>query len=76
MQSMPVYDDIRHAIETSSKTRYRLWQETGITQGQLSQFMAGTKGLSVEALEKLAECLGLEIIAKPVKRTKSKRKDV
>lgn len=75
MEAMPVYDDIRSAIDASGKSRYRLWQETGISQGQLSQFMAGTKGLSVEALEKLAECLELEIVAKPVKRTKTKRKD-
>ncbi len=75
MKAMPVYDDIRSAIDASGKTRYRLWQETGISQGQLSQFMAGTKGLSVEALEKLADCLDLEIVARPAKRTKAKRKD-
>ena len=71
---MPVYDDIRDAIETSGKTRYRLWQETGISQGHLSQFMAGTKGMSVEALEKLADCLGLEIIVQPMKHTTTSRK--
>lgn len=65
MNRMPVYDDLRHAIDASGKTRYRLWQETGVSQAQLSQFMAGSKGLSVEALEKLAECLDLEVIARP-----------
>lgn len=72
---MPIYDEIRKSIGTSDKTRYRLWQETGISQAQLSQFMAGDKGLSVEALEKLAHCLNLEIIARPLKPSKSKRKD-
>lgn len=75
METMPVYDDIREAIEASGKTRYRLWKETGISQAHLCQFMAGTKGLSVEALEKLAECLDLQIVAKPVKRTNARRKD-
>lgn len=72
MLSMPpIYDDIRRAILASGKSRYRLWQETGISQGQLSEFMAGTKGLSVEALEKLADCLGLRITVQPVKRTRT-----
>ncbi len=70
----PIYDDIRQAIAASDKSRYRLWQETGISQGQLSEFMAGTKGLSVEALEKLAECMGLEITVQPMERTKTSRK--
>ena len=70
---MPVYDDLRHAIDASGKTRYRLWRETGISQAQLSQFMAGSKGLSVEALEKLAECLDLEVVARPAKRTHNKK---
>ena len=70
----PIYDDIRQAIAASDKSRYRLWQETGISQGQLSEFMAGTKGLSVEALETLAECLELEITVRPMKRSKTSRK--
>lgn len=74
IESMPVYDDIRKAINASGKSRYRLWQETGISQSQLSQFMAGTKGLSIEAMESLARCLGMEIVARPIKR-KEKRKD-
>ena len=67
----PIYDDIRKAIADHDKSRYRLSQEAGISQGQLSEFMAGTKGLSVESLERLAECLGLEIIARPRKRPAS-----
>ena len=65
----PIYDEIRKAIKDSSKSRYQLWHETGISQAQLSGFMAGKKGLSVEALEELAACLGLEITARPSKRS-------
>jgi len=73
MSSMPpVYEEVRQAIATSDKSRYRLWQETGISQGHLCEFMAGTKGLSVEALEKLADCLGLEIITRPKNSSRSK----
>lgn len=66
----PIYEDIRKAIAKSEKTRYRLWKETGISQGHLSEFMAGTKGLSVEALEKLAACLKLKVCLRPTKRKK------
>lgn len=65
----PLYDDIRKAIIASDKSRYRLWKETGISQGHLSDFMAGNKGLSVEALELLAQCLNLEITVRTRKRT-------
>jgi transcriptional regulator with XRE-family HTH domain len=57
----PIYDEIRQAIADSDISRYRIWQETGISQGHLSEFMAGTKGLSVEALEALADYLGLVV---------------
>jgi transcriptional regulator with XRE-family HTH domain len=66
----PIYDEIREAIKASEKSRYRLSQETGISQGQLSEFMAGTKGLSVESLELLAECLEVAITTKRLKRKK------
>lgn len=66
-----IYDYIRHAIEASDKTRYRLSKETGISEGHLCQFMGKTKGLSVEAVELLASHLNLEIIIRPAKRTKT-----
>ncbi len=75
MIPMPIYDDLRKAIAASEMSRYQIWQETGISQSQLCDFMAGAKGLSVEALERLAGCLGLEIVARPIKRKKTLRKD-
>jgi len=72
----PIYDDIREAIVASDKSRYRIAKETGIGEPHLCQFMAGTKGLSVEALERLAANLGMEITARPIKRKKkTNRKD-
>ncbi|MCC7193573.1 MAG: helix-turn-helix transcriptional regulator [Phycisphaeraceae bacterium] len=69
----PVYDHIRKAIAASNKSRYRMAKETGISEPHLCQFMAGTKGLSVEALERLADCLGLEIITNPKNNNRGKR---
>ena len=65
-----VYDALRRAIRTGKKSRYRLWKETGISQGHLSEFMAGKKGLSVESAERLATCLGLVFTVRRVKRRK------
>ena len=64
----PILDDIRQAIQVSGKTRYRISKDLGISQGQLSELMAGTKGLSIETLERLADYLELEIVAKPKRR--------
>jgi hypothetical protein len=63
-----IYEQLRKAIEASPKTRYQLWQETDIDQGQLSRFMAGGAGLSVENVEELIKALGLEIIIRPKRR--------
>jgi transcriptional regulator with XRE-family HTH domain len=62
-----ILDTIRKAIEVGGKTRYKLSQETGIDQAQLSRLMAGKEGVSVENLERLAEALGLEIMIRPRK---------
>ncbi len=67
-----IYDAFRHAIAESGKTRYRLWQETGISQAQLCEFLHGRRGMSMESLETLAEALGLEIVVRPAKRKKGR----
>lgn len=61
---------IRKAMGTSSKTRYRLWKDTGIDQAHLSRLLTGKVGLSLENLERLADALDLEII---VRRRKARR---
>lgn len=60
-----IFDQLRQAIRTGDKSRYRLWQETGIDQGQLARFMAGDSGLSVENTEKIIDALGLEVVIQP-----------
>jgi len=64
-------DQLRRAIETSDKSRYVLWQETGIDQATLSRFMHGKGGLSLNGWNLLAEALGLELVKR---RPKVKRK--
>ena len=57
-------DEIRDAIEASGKTRYRIAQESGIAESVLSRLMSGERGLSIDALETLADYLGLTITIK------------
>ena len=63
-----VLDKIRAAIKSSGATRYRIAKDLDISQAQLSRLMSGERGLSIEALERLAEYLGLEIILRPKRR--------
>lgn len=62
-------DQLRHVIETSGKSRYRIWQETGIDQSTLSKFMLSKGGLSTDALDRLADFLDLNITTGKRRRT-------
>ena len=64
-----ILDAIRAAIEATEESRYSICQATGIDQGQMSRLIAGKSGLSVEAVEKLADHLSLEIIIRAKRRT-------
>ena len=67
-----VLEQIRRAIRAGKKTRYRIAKETGIPESQLSRLMSGEKGLSIESLERLADCLGLHVVVRPKKRRKGR----
>ncbi len=54
-------DQLRQAIDDSGLTRYRIAQETGISEATLSKFHLGQRGLSMEALNALGEYLQLTI---------------
>lgn len=55
-------DQLREAIDDSGMTRYRIAQETGISEATLSKFYLGQRGLSMDAMNALGECLELTII--------------
>ena len=54
-------DQLRQAIDDSGLTRYRISNETGISEATLSKFYLGQRGLSMEALNALGEFLQLTI---------------
>jgi len=63
-------DQVRRAIDDSGLTRYQIAKETGIDESALAKFYNGKRGLSMEALNALGECLQLTINLgqKPKKR--------
>ncbi|MGD0654664.1 MAG: helix-turn-helix transcriptional regulator [Thermoguttaceae bacterium] len=63
-------DELRAAIANAPISRYRLWQLTGIDQASLARFVAGKEGLSLVAIDKIAQTLGLHIV---VDKPKSKK---
>ena len=67
-----VSDQIRQAIDDSGLTRYRIAQETGISETALALFYNGQRGLSMKALNALGEFLELKITLgrKPEKKGK------
>ncbi len=70
MNEKKLIDQLRQAIEESGMTRYVIAQRTGIDNAALSRFVHGERGLSMEAIDALGECLGLTIVKKAGRRGK------
>jgi transcriptional regulator with XRE-family HTH domain len=64
MQYGPISSRLRHCIKTAPVTRYRISQETGISQSVLSRFMSGKRSIDVETADRLAACLGLVLVSR------------
>lgn len=56
-------DQLRRVVADSDKTLGALSRETGINKSALSRFVNGERGLSMEAIDGLGQCLGLRIVA-------------
>ena len=61
-QSQKLTDQIRQAIDTCGLTRYRIAQDTGIDESTLAKFYHGTRGLSLDNLDRLSAYLKLRIV--------------
>jgi transcriptional regulator with XRE-family HTH domain len=65
-------EQLRNAIEKAGVSRYEISKATGVSQSTLSKFVLGTRpGLSFDAMDRVGEYLGLEIVKKkqPKKRS-------
>jgi len=65
-------DQLRAIIENCGLSRYELSKRAGLQQSALSRFMAGTVGLSLDSLDRLAPVLGLSITSKRPKTRKGR----
>jgi len=63
-------EQLRDAILNAETSRYRISKETGITEAALSRFVNHGSGLSLESIDKIGDCLDLELVV----RQRSKRK--
>lgn len=74
MTKEPLSEQLRRAIRESEMSRYEIWQRTGILQSVLSRLVNGGT-VSLDTADKLAEVLGLELVAKgkPTKKRKKAR---
>ena len=61
-------DQLRAAILAAPVTRYRISQDTGVNEGQLSRFVHRHVGLSLETVDVLVEYLDLELKPRQRKR--------
>jgi hypothetical protein len=71
-QAKQFSDEIRAAVETCGMTRYRIAKDTGIDAAVLCRFVQGQVGLSMDTLDKLAECIGLHVFSERKPRAKGK----
>ncbi len=68
-----ILNDIRKAIRRSERSRYWIWQRSGVSQAQLSRLMHREGGLSLDATEKLLDCLGQELTIQPKPQRKGRK---
>ena len=63
-QTKRLSDEIRAAVENCGMTRYRIAKLTAIDAAVLCRFVQGQVGLSMDTLDKLAECIGLHVFSR------------
>jgi DNA transposition AAA+ family ATPase len=59
--SEPFREQLKKAIEASELTRYAIAFKASVDNGALSKFIAGKRGLSLDAVDRLVEVLDLEL---------------
>ena len=65
---------LRRAIEASNRTAYRISKDSGVSEGVLSLFLNGRRGITLATASKLAETLGLELRPVTGKAKSTKRR--
>lgn len=55
-------DQLRRFIKTGELSCYEISKQTGIDTSTLSRFLNKKGGLSVDGLDRIADCLGLNLV--------------
>jgi transcriptional regulator with XRE-family HTH domain len=64
---------IAAAVKASDQTPYAIAKGAGVARSQLSRLLSGERGLDSDTIERLADCLGLQITIEPKGKTKKGR---
>ncbi len=72
IKGKPISEQLRAAILNADISRYRIAKETGLTEAGLSRFVNGVSGLSLDSIDKIGDCLGLEIAKRKLQKKKGK----
>jgi len=70
----PVSDAVRRAIDAAGVRRSVICREAGIDEASISRFMAGKTGLTLATLDRLADVLGLDVVARGLVKVPPKQK--
>lgn len=71
--SKDIEQKLREAIVKSKMSRYRISQQSGVSEGQLSLFVNGKRTLTLPAAAKVARLLGLMLVQRKRKSRKKAR---
>lgn len=63
-----IIEQLRGEVEASSKTRYRIAQDSGVSAAALSRLVHGQRGLTIESAERVADALGMELVLRRRRR--------
>jgi transcriptional regulator with XRE-family HTH domain len=62
-------DEIRQAVERSGLSQAEIARQIGVSRAMICRFLAGDRGLSMDALDRLGRLLNLHIqVGKPRRR--------
>jgi DNA-binding Xre family transcriptional regulator len=69
---MPISSQLKAAIKATDATFYRIAKDAGVDWGSLQRFVDGRRqNIRIDTVDKLCECLGLEL--QPKKNRGGKR---
>ena len=69
-----ISDAVRRALITSGLSMYRVSAESEVCASQLSRFLSGEVGLTLDTLDKLQPVLQLRLVVEPTTKKRDKKK--